>query len=68
MRCVLQLNEAGEFPENTDVVVAPTALHLGAVADKLRKDVNVACQNIGKNAAPGAFTGELTAGMVKGTP
>jgi len=47
--------------EKVDVVVAPTALHLGNVQSSLGSlGIEVAAQNVGKNDM-GAFTGEWTA-------
>jgi len=41
------LNAAPGFPENAQVVIAPTALHLLAVKDRLKRpDVEVAAQNV----------------------
>jgi hypothetical protein len=40
------LNEAGAFPSNVEVVIAPSALHIGTVAAGLRPEVGVAIQNI----------------------
>jgi len=41
------LNAAPVFPDNAQVVIAPTALHLLAVKDRLkRSDVEVAVQNV----------------------
>jgi len=48
-----------------EVVVAPTALHLVAVQGAITNpDVNVAAQNLSLTGN-GAFTGELSAGMVQ---
>jgi triosephosphate isomerase (TIM) len=59
------LNKGGAKPDNTDVVVAPTALHLGYVQANLRDDYEVSVQNIWKAEKQGAYTGELTADIVK---
>jgi triosephosphate isomerase len=60
------LNAAPAFPENAQVVVAPTALHLGAVKERLRRpDLELAVQNVWKDAKSGAWTGELTVDMVR---
>ena len=40
------LNEAGAFPPNVDVVIAPSALHIGAALASARPEVTVAIQNI----------------------
>lgn len=60
------LNNGKDFPSNCQVVVCPTALHMGLVQDKLtRRDVELGVQNIWKDAKAGAWTGELTIDMVK---
>lgn len=59
------LNGAGAFADNAEVVVAPTALHLGAVQEKLRPDIQVAAQNLWEQPAAGAWTGELTVDIIK---
>lgn len=52
-------------PAKVDVVVAPTAIHLAAVRSALTNpNVHVATQNISLTGN-GAFTGELSAGMVR---
>jgi len=40
------LNEAGAFPANAEVVIAPSALHISSVMSSIRADVGVAIQNI----------------------
>ena len=52
--------------KNIDVLVSPTSLHLSSVLDTISPEVNVAVQNIWSAAGYGAYTGELTADMVKG--
>lgn len=59
------LNRGGSFPPNAEVVVAPTALHIGDVFSSIRTDVAVAAQNVWREKGFGAFTGELTASMIK---
>jgi triosephosphate isomerase len=59
------LNAGGKFAENAEVVVAPTALHLGAVQSKLRPDIQVAVQNVWEKPTAGAWTGELTVDLIK---
>jgi triosephosphate isomerase len=51
--------------QNIDVLVAPTALHIPGVLASVSSDVHVAAQNIWSSAGYGAYTGELTADMVK---
>lgn len=55
---VNNLNSAKLDPE-VEVVIAPTALHLVSVRDALRKEVEVASQNV-YDKPNGAFTGELS--------
>mmetsp|Transcript_4829 Transcript_4829/g.8756 ORF Transcript_4829/g.8756 Transcript_4829/m.8756 type:complete len:232 (-) Transcript_4829:31-726(-) len=59
------LNNAGEFPSNAQVVIAPTALHTGHVLKSVRKDVNVSVQNVFYEPKAGAWTGELTVDLVR---
>eukprot|EP00030_Apusomonadida_sp_AF-17_P008053 a846049_15.p2 GENE.a846049_15~~a846049_15.p2 ORF type:complete len:626 (+),score=334.14 a846049_15:43-1878(+) len=47
-----------------EVVVAPPAVYAARVANELRRDWKVAAQDVGTNA-PGAFTGEHAAPMLK---
>lgn len=53
------LNRGGPLG-NIDVVVFPSALHLTAVAAKLRGDIAVGSQNVHCARGFGAFTGEHT--------
>lgn len=62
---VKALNGMGEIPANAEVVIAPTALHVGRVREALRQDVGVAVQDIHTKKAMGAFTGSMTADLVK---
>jgi len=57
------LNE-GTLDPNTEVVVAPPSCYLEYTRGKLRKEVAVASQNC-HDKASGAFTGEISPGMVK---
>jgi triosephosphate isomerase len=58
-------NEGGAFPPSVEVVVAPTALHVGYVMDNIRQDVAVCAQNVSTDKGFGALTGELTADLFK---
>mmetsp|Transcript_17964 Transcript_17964/g.20759 ORF Transcript_17964/g.20759 Transcript_17964/m.20759 type:complete len:256 (-) Transcript_17964:223-990(-) len=62
---VAMLNGGGKFPENAEVVVAPTALHTSYLVENLRKDINVSVQNVWSKEKAGAWTGELTVDLVK---
>jgi len=56
------LNKA-QFPD-VDVVVAPTALHVPFVLDKVQNRIKVAAQN-SSATGNGAYTGELSPEMIK---
>ncbi|ROT35956.1 triosephosphate isomerase [Sodiomyces alkalinus F11] len=55
---VKNLNDA-QLDPNAEVVIAPPALYLPLVRESLRKDVEVAAQNV-YNKPNGAFTGEIS--------
>ncbi|OEH77147.1 triosephosphate isomerase, cytosolic [Cyclospora cayetanensis] len=59
-----ELNQANFDPKQTEVVVFPVALHINLAKEKLNGAFQVGCQNISKTG-PGAYTGEITAGMAK---
>ena len=74
---IAAFNNAGELKADRDIVIAPTALHIGLAQSLLRKEIEVAAQNIWKvnvfclylifiTYGYGAFTGELSAPMLKG--
>ena len=74
---IAAFNNAGELKADRDIVIAPTALHIGLAQSLLRKEIEVAAQNIWKvnvfclylifiAQGYGAFTGELSAPMLKG--
>lgn len=58
------LNRLVYDTSKVEVVVAPTTLHLFPVKNQLTSDVQLACQNISLTGN-GAFTGEISADMVK---
>eukprot|EP00742_Colponemidia_sp_Colp-10_P001340 GILJ01001442.1.p1 GENE.GILJ01001442.1~~GILJ01001442.1.p1 ORF type:complete len:256 (-),score=40.72 GILJ01001442.1:139-906(-) len=58
------LNNAAVNFSKVDVVVAPTALHVPLVKASLKPDIQVSVQNMSKTNN-GAFTGEISAEMVK---
>ncbi|KAK8800682.1 hypothetical protein WA158_000007 [Blastocystis sp. Blastoise] len=64
-KLVKEFNEAGEFKPNRDIVIAPTALHIGMIKSMIRPDIKLATQNLWKVDGYGAFTGELSAPMIK---
>ena len=58
------LNKLKFDPSKVEVVVAPTALHVGAVAGGINNDVQVSTQDISLTGN-GAFTGQHSAEMIK---
>eukprot|EP00920_Eleutheroschizon_duboscqi_P026582 GHVT01065322.1.p2 GENE.GHVT01065322.1~~GHVT01065322.1.p2 ORF type:complete len:260 (-),score=21.55 GHVT01065322.1:5264-6043(-) len=68
---VNMLNNQTQTPhlqQPVQVVVAPPALHIGYVKEHLRRgDIQVATQNVALNPGYGAFTGEMSADMIKVT-
>jgi triosephosphate isomerase len=59
---VADLN-AGNVPEDVEVVISPPSLYLAQVQEQVRKEIAVSAQNCYHQ--DGAFTGEVTASMVK---
>merc|ERR1711939_608967 len=59
---VADLN-AGNVPEDVEVVISPPSLYLAQVQEHVRKEIAVSAQNCYHQ--DGAFTGEVTASMVK---
>jgi len=62
---VTQLNSF-PLPNDVEVVVAPTALHLLHVQQRLKQGYQIAAQNC-SSTKQGAFTGEIAADMLKDT-
>lgn len=58
------LNKLVFDPKKVDVVVCPAALHILTVQAALKNNVNVGTQNLSLTG-DGAFTGELSAAMIK---
>ena len=49
-----------------EIVVAPPFTAIKAVADRLEgSNIKVAAQDVASEAGPGAFTGEVSAGMIR---
>lgn len=55
-----RLNSCGRVPLNAEVVIAVPSIHLLGVKGSVRKEINVASQDIGLNAGVGAYTGEVS--------
>jgi len=62
---VKMLNNCGEIPECTEVVIAPPMLYMGPVMENLRPDIKMAAQNVAKHPKPGAYTGEVVGETLK---
>mgnify|MGYP001965995865 CR=1 FL=1 len=60
-----QFNTASSF-DNVDVFIAPPAIHMRDLRESLKKDFELAVQNVWPGAKPfGAYTGEITPSMAK---
>jgi triosephosphate isomerase len=62
---IKMFNEAGPIPSNTEVVCCVPYLHIPVCLEGLRDDIQVGAQDCAVNAKDGAFTGEVTANMIK---
>jgi len=62
---VESLNAGEKKLHGIDLVIAPTSLHIGYVQRNINPEYKIAVQNIWSSATQGAFTGELTADVVK---
>jgi triosephosphate isomerase (TIM) len=60
-----QFNAAGPIPSNTEVVICAPFVYLPQLLDSLRDDIAAGAQDCGDNTAPGAFTGQTSAAMIK---
>jgi len=58
------LNQGGEFPESSEVVIAVPSIHVNHVLDSMRPDIAICAQDVGVNQGFGAFTGEISAQML----
>lgn len=59
------IHGAKPLPENVDIVVAPSHIHIGRVMNELPSPVRIAAQNMHSCEGYGAFTGEHSAQMLK---
>ena len=62
---VNSLNNSRNYFNKIDLIVAPTALHIDYVKNNLKSEYKIAVQNIWSGKNQGAYTGELTADIVK---
>ena len=58
------LNKAEFDQGRLEVVVAPVSIHIASVKALLNENIKVACQNVSQTGK-GAFTGEISPGMLK---
>jgi triosephosphate isomerase (TIM) len=58
------LNEGGDIPESSEVVIGVPAIHINRVQSIIRSEINIASQDCGLNGN-GAYTGEHSAEMLK---
>lgn len=59
------LNKAGPFSANSEVVIAAPSLHLHALKGIIRPDIAVSAEDVGFKKGYGAYTGEISAEMLK---
>lgn len=64
-KLIADLNAAGPIPDHVEVVVGVPALHVMLTSSLLRKDIQIAAQDCGSVNKDGAYTGELSPGMIK---
>lgn len=57
-------SKSDEFPNNVEVMVSPPYLYLKSMADQKNGQITVAAQNCADKES-GAFTGEISVGMLK---
>jgi triosephosphate isomerase len=62
----LRLKSLIGSPKHCEVIIAPVSLHLKTVADRVEGcGIGVAAQNVAESRESGAFTGEISAKMLK---
>lgn len=59
------LNAAGPFSKNSEVVIAAPSIHLAQLKTLIRADIAVAAEDVGFKNGYGAYTGEVSAEMLK---
>jgi triosephosphate isomerase len=58
-------NQCGPIPDNVEVVLCVPYIHIPMVLAQLRDDIAVGAQDCGVNEKDGAYTGEVSAHMLK---
>lgn len=64
-KVVKLLNDGGKFPLASEVVIAVPSIHITRAMSKFRSDVSVCSEDVGVNSGFGAYTGEISAQMLK---
>lgn len=59
------INNGGQFPEKSEVVVAVPSIHLASALSLFRKDVSVCSEDCAIYNGVGAYTGEISADLLK---
>lgn len=59
------LNNAGEFPIQSEVVIAVPSIHISSALAAFRTDISVCSEDVGVNPGFGAYTGEISGAMLK---
>lgn len=59
------LNDGGLYPLSSEVVIAVPAIHTNYCLSQFRKDIAVSAQNVAVHNGYGAYTGEISAEMLK---
>lgn len=60
-------NEAGPIPDNVEVAICCSYVHLHQLLATLRDDIAVGAQDCAVYEKPGAYTGEVSAAQLKDT-
>lgn len=58
-------NQAGPIPDNVEVAICCTYVHLPQLLATLRNDIAVGAQDCAVYEKPGAYTGEVSAAQLK---
>lgn len=58
------INAGGDFPAQSEVVIAVPALHLVKAKETFRSEVSVCAQDCGLNPGFGAYTGEISSQLL----
>lgn len=59
------INDSGKFPLSSEVVIAVPSIHISQALSLFRSDVSVSSEDVGVNPGFGAYTGEISAQLLK---